>query len=150
MELNFYRKRNQYGRYILSLLLSLLLIGNGFAIPSLQEVSVKGQVTSSEDGVGLPGVSVVVKGTQQGTITDSEGKYTISVPNTSAVLVFSFIGYTSQEIAVNGRTTVDVGLVQSAEQLNEVVVTALGIEREQRSLGYAVAEVQGEELNRVA
>lgn len=150
MELNFYRKRQQYGRHVLSLLLSLLLIGNAFAIPTLQETRVSGKVTSSEDGVGLPGVSVLVQGSQQGTITDSDGNYSITVPNSSAVLVFSFIGYTSQEIAVNGRTTVDVGLEQSAEQLNEVVVTALGIEREQRSLGYAVAEVEGEDLNRVA
>lgn len=150
MELNFYRKRKQCGRYILSLLFSLLLIGNGFAIPSLQEIRVSGTVTSSEDGVGLPGVSVLVKGTQQGTITDSEGKYSITVPNNAAVLVFTFIGYTGQEVAVNGRTTVDLALEPNVEQLGEVVVTALGIEREERSLGYSVAEVDGDDLNHVA
>ncbi|MEX1238926.1 MAG: carboxypeptidase-like regulatory domain-containing protein, partial [Cyclobacteriaceae bacterium] len=135
MDLRFYRKRKQCGGYVLSLFFSLLLIGSAFARPALQETRVTGTVTTSEDGVGLPGVSVLVQGTQQGTITDSEGKYSITVPNSSAVLVFSFIGYTSQEIAVNGRTTVAVSLEASAEQLNEVVVTALGIEREQRSLG---------------
>lgn len=150
MELNFYRKRKQYGRYMLSLFLMLLLVGNGFAIPLLQETRVTGRVTSEEDGNGLPGVSVVLKGTQQGTITDADGNYSISVPNNNAVLVFSFIGYTGQEVPVNGRTVVDLVLSQNMEQLDEVVVTALGIEREARSLGYAVAEVDGDELNNVA
>ncbi|HEX8038052.1 MAG TPA: carboxypeptidase-like regulatory domain-containing protein, partial [Chryseosolibacter sp.] len=150
MELNFYGKRKQWGRCVLSLLFSLLLAGNGFAISSFQEIRVTGRVTSSDDGNGLPGVSVLVKGSQQGTITDAEGKYSITVPDDAAVLVFSFIGYTSQEVAVNGRTTVDVGLEPSLEQLGEVVVTALGIERQERSLGYSVGEVKGNELSRVA
>jgi len=150
MELKFYRNRMPYARCILSLVLTLLLIGNGFAIPFLQETRVSGRVTSEEDGAGLPGVSVVLKGTQQGTITDSEGNYSIAVPDNNAVLVFSFIGYTAQEIPVNGRSVVDLVLSQNMAQLDEVVVTALGIEREQRSLGYAVAEVDGDELNNVA
>jgi TonB-dependent SusC/RagA subfamily outer membrane receptor len=150
MELNFYRKREQYGRYLLSLLFSLLLISNAFAAPSLQEVRVTGRVTSTDDGIGLPGVSVVVKGTQQGTITDSDGRYSIAVANSSSILVFSFIGYNSQEIALNGRTTVDLSLEPSLEQLGEVVVTALGIEREERSLGYSVAEIDGDDINHVA
>src|SRR5687768_8043600 len=135
MELNFYQKRRQCGRYVLSLLLSLLLVGNGFAIP-LQDTRVTGRVTSTEDNAGLPGVSVVVKGSQQGSITDAEGNYSISVPNSNATLVFSFIGFSEQEVALNGRTVVDLSLEPSMEQLNEVVVTALGIEREERSLGY--------------
>ncbi|MEX2234149.1 MAG: carboxypeptidase-like regulatory domain-containing protein, partial [Cyclobacteriaceae bacterium] len=137
MELNFYPKGKQGARYILSLLFSLLLIGNGFAIP-LQETRVTGRVTSVEDNAGLPGVSIVVKGSQQGTITDAEGNYSISVPNSNATLVFSFIGFTEQELPLNGRTIVNLGLEPSMEQLNEVVVTALGIEREERSLGYDV------------
>lgn len=150
MELNFYRKRKQCGRYMLSLLFTLLLIGNGFATPFLQDTRVTGRVTSEEDGNGLPGVSVVLKGTQQGTITDAEGRYSISVPDDDAVLVFSFIGYTGQEVPVNGRTVVDLVLSANMEQLDEVVVTALGIEREERSLGYSVAEVDGDELAHVA
>jgi TonB-linked SusC/RagA family outer membrane protein len=149
MELNFYPKGKQRGRYILSLLLMLLLVGNGFAIP-LQETRVNGRVTSAEDGAGLPGVSIVLKGTQQGTITDAEGRYSISVPGNDAILIFSFIGYTSQEILVNGRTSIDLGLEPNMETLGEVVVTALGIEREERSLGYAVGEVKGESIARVA
>lgn len=149
MQLNFYQKRKPYATYALSVVLMLLLIGNVFAIP-LQETRVTGKVTSEEDGAGLPGVSVVLKGTQQGTITDSEGSYSISVPNDNAVLVFSFIGYAGQEIPVNGRSVVDLVLSANTAQLDEVVVTALGIEREERSLGYAVAEVDGDELNNVA
>lgn len=149
MELKFYPKRKHCRRYLLSLLVSLLLMGSAFAA-SLQEVSVTGRVTSTEDGAGLPGVSVVVKGTQQGTITDSEGRYSISVPNSSSVLVFSFIGYTSQEVSVNGRTTVDLALEAGLQQLSEVIVTALGIERQERSLGYSVGKVEGDALSRVA
>ena len=149
MELNFYQKKRQCGRYVLSLLLSLLLVGNGFAIP-LQDARVTGRVTSAEDNAGLPGVSVVVKGSQQGTITDAEGNYSISVPNSNATLVFSFIGFSEQEVALNGRTVVDLSLEPSMEQLNEVVVTALGIEREERSLGYDVAKVEGEDLRQVS
>lgn len=149
MELNFYRKRKQYGRYMLSLLLTLLLIDNALAIP-LQETRVTGRVTSTEDNAGLPGVSVVVKGSQQGTITDVEGNYSIVVPSSDATLVFSFIGFTEQEVPLNGRTVVDVALDPSMEQLNEVVVTALGIEREERSLGYDVAKVEGEDLRQVS
>lgn len=149
MELHFYQKKRQCGRYVLSLLLSLLLVGNGFAIP-LQDARVTGRVTSAEDNAGLPGVSVVVKGSQQGTITDAEGNYSISVPNSNATLVFSFIGFSEQEVALNGRTVVDLSLEPSMEQLNEVVVTALGIEREERSLGYDVAKVEGEDLRQVS
>lgn len=149
MELNFYRKRKQRGRHIMSLLFTLLLIGNGFAIP-LQEVRVTGRVTSAEDNTGLPGVSVVVRGSQQGTITDADGNYSILVPNSDATLVFSFIGFAEQEVPLNGRTVVDLALEPSMEQLNEVVVTALGIEREERSLGYDVAKVEGEDLRQVS
>ena len=149
MELNFYPRRKQSGRYLWSLLFTLLLGGNGFAIP-LQETRVTGRVTSSEDGAGLPGVSVVLKGSQQGTITDGEGNYSISVPNSNATLVFSFIGFIEQEVPLNGRTAVDLSLEPSMEQLNEVVVTALGIEREERSLGYDVANVDGDDLRQVS
>lgn len=150
MKLNFYPKRKQCWRYVLSLLFALLLIGNGFAIPLLQEVTVRGRITSTDDGAGLPGVSVLLKGTQQGTITDADGRYSLSVPNNASVIVFSFIGYTSQEVSVNGRTVVDLSLESNMEQLGEVVVTALGIERKEQSLGYSVGKVDGDALSRVA
>ena len=109
----------------MALSLALLLTGNGFASP-LQEVNVSGRVTSTEDGNGLPGVSIVVKGTQQGTISDADGRYTISVPDNASVLVFSFIGYTTQEILVNDRNLLDISLSTNMEQLDEVVVTEVG------------------------
>ncbi|HEY9047717.1 MAG TPA: SusC/RagA family TonB-linked outer membrane protein [Ohtaekwangia sp.] len=108
-------------------------------------VTVAGKVS---DGAGnaLPGVSILVKGTSTGTSTDTEGKYVISVSNPEDVLIFSFIGFSTQEIPVGNRTTIDVVLVEDATQLNEVVVTALGIERETKSLTYSVQQVGGEQL----
>lgn len=146
MELNFYTKRKPCWRYALSLLFTLLLVGNGFATPLLQEVTVSGQVTSSEDGAGIPGVNIVVKGTQNGSITDAEGRYSLSLQNQSAVLVFSSIGFTGQEITVGGRSVIDIVLEPNTVELGEVVVTALGISREKKSLAYSVSEVKSEDL----
>lgn len=113
-----------------------------------QERTVSGIVTAADDGSAVPGVNVLVKGTTTGTTTDTEGSYSLSVP-ASGTLVFSFIGFATQEVAVGNRTAVDVQLASDIQQLGEVVVTALGIEREQKSLGYAVQEIKGESLNRV-
>ncbi len=112
--------------------------------------TVRGTVTSQADGSSLAGVNIVLKGTQTGTSTDASGGYSISVPDNGGTLVFSFIGYQSQELAVGTRSVVDVALAESSENLQEVVVTALGIKRDERSLGYAVAQVEGEDLSRVA
>lgn len=150
MELKFYRKRKQYARYLLSLMLSVLLIGNGLAAPLLQDNRVTGRVTSNEDGEAIPGVNIVVKGTQTGTITDAEGRYSVSVPDNNAVLVFSSIGFNTQEVAVSGRAVIDVAIEPSVATLNEVVVTALGIERDQKSLGYSVGQVDGQSITNVA
>ncbi len=111
--------------------------------------TVSGTVTSSESGEALPGVNVIVKGTTQGTVTDIEGNYNLSVPDNAETLSFTFIGFTSQDVAINGRSTLDVQMGTDTKQLSEVVVTALGIERDERSLGYAVQEVKGEDLNKV-
>src|SRR5690606_26771983 len=107
---------------------------------------VTGTVTSAEDNEGLPGVTILVKGTQIGTVTNVDGEYTIDVTGSNPVLVFSYVGYETEEIPVNGRSTIDIALTPSLESLQEVVVTALGIEREERSLGYSVTEVEGQEL----
>ncbi|MEQ6119451.1 SusC/RagA family TonB-linked outer membrane protein [Reichenbachiella sp. MALMAid0571] len=112
--------------------------------------SISGKVTSSVDGEGIPGVNVVIKGVQEGTITDIEGNYSLSVADETAVLVFSFVGYNAQEVVVGNRSVVDVKMTENVEQLNEVVVTALGIKREERSLGFSVGRVDGAEANRVA
>jgi TonB-linked SusC/RagA family outer membrane protein len=115
----------------------------------MQGHRVTGIVTSADEQRGLPGVSIVVKGTTTGTVTDQDGQYRIDVaPND--ILVFSFVGYESQEVGINGRTAIDIVLQPSVEALQEVVVTALGIEREEKSLGYSVGRVDGDELTRVA
>ncbi len=108
---------------------------------------VTGTVTD-DLGSPLPGVNVVEKGTNNGTSTDFDGKYTIDVANT-ATLVFSSLGFTTKEVAVSGKSTINVTLEEDAEQLGEVVVTALGIKREAKAIGYAMTEVQGEELARL-
>lgn len=111
-----------------------------------QERVVSGRVTSTEDGSALPGVNVILKGTTIGTATDSDGRYSLSLPSTGGSLVFSFIGLQTREISVGERNVVDISLSLDATQLSEVVVTALGIERQSRELGYAVSGVKSEDL----
>lgn len=118
-----------------------------FNLPLLaQDRVVTGKVTSSEDGSVLPGVNVTVKGTSRGASTDGEGNYRVNVGD-GTTLVFSFIGFTSQEVAVGNRSTIDLALVTDASQLQEVVVTALGITRDKKALNYAVQEIKQEKLN---
>lgn len=112
-----------------------------------QERTVSGRVTSAEDGTGVPGVNVVVKGTTSGTVTDSDGNYRLTVSGSSSILVFSFIGLATQEVEVGDRTTVDMQMTADIQQLNEVVVTALGVERSVKSLPYATQSITGERLN---
>ncbi len=111
-----------------------------------QDRVVSGRVTSAEDGTALPGVNVVVKGTTNGTVTDSEGKYSILVPSPNDVLVFSFIGFKSDELAIGNRATVEIKLSPDVTQLNEVVVTALGIERNKNELPYAAQQVSSDQI----
>ncbi|WP_281616227.1 SusC/RagA family TonB-linked outer membrane protein [Flammeovirga sp. SubArs3] len=108
-----------------------------------QERTVTG--TISDGAEPLPGVTVVVKGTNSGTITDLDGKYSISVSEGST-LVFSFIGYATQEIPVGTQSVINVPMEVDAEELDEVVVTALGQQSDKKSLGYAVQDVKTEEL----
>ncbi len=106
--------------------------------------TISGNVSDSQ-GQGMPGVNVIVKGTSAGTTSDATGKYNISVTEDGAViLVFSFIGYSTQEVDAGTRTTVDVTMAEDVRELNEVVVTALGIERSTKALQYSVTEVGGE------
>ncbi|MCA1759676.1 MAG: carboxypeptidase-like regulatory domain-containing protein, partial [Bacteroidales bacterium] len=118
--------------------------------PADQEtIRVTGTVTSAADGTPLPGLSIVVQGTSIGTITNADGNYTINAPE-DGILVFSFVGFRTQEIAVQVRNVINVSMEESIEALDEVVVTALGIRREEKSLGFSVGRVSGEELTRVA
>jgi len=131
--------------------LQMLLLGVfvTFSSTIYAQIKVSG-VVSGSSGELLPGATVVVKGTSNGTVTGSDGKYNITVPSDQSILVFSFIGMENQEITVNGRTVLDVTMTLSNIALQEVVVTALGISREKKSLGYSVAEVKGEVLQKVA
>jgi TonB-linked SusC/RagA family outer membrane protein len=123
---------------LLSLVLIIACAGHLWA-----QMEVSGTVTSSEDGSALPGVNVVVSGTQQGTITDFEGNYKIEVPE-NGNLTFSYIGYIDQTIDVGNRTVVDIVLQVDVTELQEVVVTALGVERDVQALNYSVTDVAGE------
>ncbi|MEO1254122.1 MAG: carboxypeptidase-like regulatory domain-containing protein, partial [Bacteroidota bacterium] len=105
--------------------------------------TVSGKVTD-DAGEPLPGVNVVIKGTTTGVTTDLDGNYRLSVED-GATLVFSYIGFDTQEIAVGARSTVDLSMA-GATELQEVVVTAIGIESNKRALGYSVQNVDSEEL----
>jgi len=112
-----------------------------------QNSTVTGKVTDASTGEELIGVTVVVKETQMGAITTVDGTYVIFVPNkTSTSLVFSFLGFTTKEVEVNNRSVVDVALEPTSHQLNEVVVTALGIKRETKALGYSVSTINAGDL----
>jgi TonB-linked SusC/RagA family outer membrane protein len=116
-----------------------------------QQVTVRGTVTDATTGQAMAGVNIQVMGTSIGTISDVNGRYVIPATiDQNAVLVFSFIGYVKQEVPVAGKTVIDVELIAEIKGLQEVVVTALGISRERKSLGYSVAEVKGEALQKVA
>ena len=131
--------------FVLSLLLFV-----GFNLLQAQGVQVSGNVTSADDGTALPGVSVVVRGTTIGAVTDFEGNFNITIPDGSATLMFSFVGMQTQEVTVNEQTVINVILESSTTELDEVVVTALGIKREKREVTYQTQKVLEDELNTVA
>jgi TonB-linked SusC/RagA family outer membrane protein len=107
----------------------------------LAQKTITGTVTGSSDNLPLPGVTVLVKGTATGNTTGIDGKYSIQVPDNQAILQFSFIGFNSQEITVGNQLVVNVVLAEALLEMNEVVVTALGIRREAKSIGYAATQV---------
>ena len=111
-----------------------------------QNKTVSGRVTDATTNEGLPGVTVLVKGTQAGSATDGSGNYSIIIPDGGTTLIFSFIGYTTTERTIGNATTINVAMAVDAKQLNEVVVTALGVEREKRTLGYAVQNVNPQQI----
>ncbi|MDP2412946.1 SusC/RagA family TonB-linked outer membrane protein [Daejeonella sp.] len=111
-----------------------------------QNISVTGKVTDS-DNLPLPAVSIKVSGSTQGTSTDANGSFTISVPS-NATLVFTYIGFASQTISVNGRTTLNVRLESDAKQLEGVIVTALGITKDQKVLSYATQKVNTDQFQK--
>jgi len=107
-----------------------------------QTRSVTGKVTGSDDGLPLPGVNILIKGTTQGAATDAEGNYNLPGVSDNSVLVFRYLGYVTQEITVGNQNVINIILAPDAVALGEVVVTAQGIAREKKSLGYAIGQVE--------
>lgn len=130
---------------ILTLMLWIPLVMQSRDLPVDQ---IKGQITD-QNNEPLIGVNVLVKGTTKGTSTDFDGMYTLNDVDDDAVLVITYVGFTTQEVSVNGRSTINVVLEPSSQTLDQVVVTALGVSREKKSLGYAVQEIDGSALNEV-
>ncbi len=126
------------------LLLAFFAIGLQVLMAQTKEIT--GKVTSSEDGAAIPGVTVSVKGTTMGTITDMDGQFRLKVPTDSKTLVISFVGMKSQEVDISSVSSVKVQLASENVAVDEVVVTALGVSREKKSLGYSVQDVKGDEL----
>lgn len=127
----------------LSLLLSFLLLC--FFVQA-QQKNISGKVTDSE-GKGIPGISIVVKGTRSGASTSNDGTFSLSVPS-NATLVVTGVGYAQQEIPVDGKSVIDITLSRSQNELNTIVVTALGISKQERKLGYSVSTVEGSQLDK--
>lgn len=124
-------------------LLLILLIGVCFAPIWAQQIS--GKVTNTESGEAISGASVLVVGTQTGTITDFEGNFKVNAPS-DATLRISFVGFATQEIQVGGRSVINVSLAGEDVQLEDVIITALGVTRDKKALQYSITEVNGDNL----
>lgn len=148
MDTHYYIKDN-IKRFFAAFLFMLLLLVSSNVNAQTNGFNVSGAVVSSEDSMPLPGVSIVLKGTSTGFTTDFDGNYNIKLPNGNGILIFSYIGFETREISVNGQSTINVSLTIDTQALDEVVVTALGIKRKDKSLGYSVENVAAEELTRV-
>ncbi|MCG8386569.1 MAG: SusC/RagA family TonB-linked outer membrane protein [Cytophagales bacterium] len=129
-------------KFLLLIVMLLVLFYHG----ALAQVTVSGRVTDAADGSPIPGVNIVEKGTTNGTVSDFDGNYTLSVAE-GASIVFSFVGYVSQDIAVNGRSSIDIALGTDVTQLSEVVVVGYGTVKKSDATG-AVDVVDGEEFNK--
>jgi TonB-linked SusC/RagA family outer membrane protein len=138
---------NSIKKVLTTVRVSFVLLIAGILQLGAIEVYAQSQVTgtvASSTGEPLPGVNVTVKGTTVGVMTDMNGNFTITPPNSQAVLVFSFIGFEPQEITVGSQTRINVTLAESMQMMDEVVVTALGIRKEKKALSYAVQDVKGD------
>ena len=128
-----------------AIMLALLLFAGVQVV--LAQTTITGKVSSAEDGTGIPGATVLVKGTNYGVITDLNGEYSLKVPEGARTLHFSFVGMKSIDVVIGTQRSINISLEQDMMSLEGVVVTALGISRDKKALGYAVEEVSSEELN---
>lgn len=132
-----------YYRKFCQLLMWLLVVA-GISNHAWAQAQVTGRVTSSDGGEGLPGVNVVVKGTTEGTITDTDGRYSITVPSADATLVYSYIGHVTQEVLVGERSAIDISMSLDVTTLNEVVVVGYGTQEKVNMTG-AVSAIKIDE-----
>lgn len=128
--------------------LFFMAVGLVLSFNALAQHVVTGTVIDDE-GVGIPGVSIVEKGTSNGTISDVDGAYSLTLSSSNAILVFSFVGMNPVEESLNGQSVINVTMQPAEIGLDEVVVTALGITKEKKALGYAVTEVGSEDISLV-
>jgi len=131
------------------LLIAIMLLFSMIGSVMAQDNTLKGVVTGADDGQGIPGVNVVVEGTTSGTTTDVDGNYALALPDGAKSIVFTFVGYDSKTVAIDGQSTINVALDPTLTALNEVVVTALGISRDKKSLAYSAQQVGNDELTSV-
>ena len=136
--------KNYYRKLIRILLIPLAMAWSLQAVA--QEKTVSGRITSADDGEGLPGVNILIKGTTSGTVTDFEGKFTVTAPD-NAVLVFSFIGYVTQEVTIGSQSVIDIVLAVDITTLSEIVVTGYGTQ-EKKEITSAIASIKEEDFNR--
>lgn len=135
-------------RKVLSIAFALVMVLRLSVSAQAQQRILTGVVISTEDGLPIPGVTVLDKTTQTGTTTDIDGKYSISV-GSSSVVVFSFIGFATQEVPVGNQSEININLSEDASELSEFVVTAFGMDKAQKSLGYATSTIKADELIKV-
>ena len=119
-------------------------LARGHVAEAAPDLDISGKVTD-ENGQGLPGATILMKGTTNGTTTDQSGDYQLSVPE-DAILIVSYVGYLSKEVVVNNQSIINVSLMPDLTQLDELVVTALGVERQRKALGYATQQIKGENI----
>lgn len=144
-----FEKHNRFGRFgsLVGLFLCFILF-SAVNTAMAQSFAVSGKVTDT-NGAPLPGVNVIVKNTTTGTSTNENGEYSLNAPSGNSTLTFSFIGFTSQDIAIGGRSVINVTLSEDVTALSEIVVTALGIEREAKTLTYSTQQLDGKQLTDV-
>lgn len=130
--------------FLLCVLVFALAVGQAIA----QERVITGKVTAAEDGSPLPGVNVILKGTTSGTVTDTNGTFRISVPGSAESLMFSFIGFQTQEVAIGERSVMDITMAADVQQLNEVVVVGYGSQIKQDLTGN-IASLKGDEVKNI-
>ncbi|HEY5823739.1 MAG TPA: carboxypeptidase-like regulatory domain-containing protein, partial [Cyclobacteriaceae bacterium] len=138
-----HEKCKNKNRLLFKLLFLMCFMATHYA---MAQRTISGRILSSEDQSPLPGVNILVKGTTHGTISDANGSYSIAVDSDSDVIVFSFVGFITQETTAGGRSTIEITLASDAKQLSELVVTALGIEKDKGKIGYATQDVKGSSL----